>query len=1018
MHAFDKLGKGTLPLSLAALCASLTSSPRALAQDAAQSAGRSGNAVEEVVVTGSRVRQSSGMLSPTPVTAVTTDELTNFDPGGTVADQLNGLPQFFGNRSAQSTTGAMRAGSGSSYLNMRDLGPNRTLVLFDGSRMVPADMNGYVGIDTFPTALIRSVDVVTGGASAAYGADALGGVTNFVLDREFEGLRIKAGTGVTELGDGDRWNLSIAGGKQVGERLHVIGSVQSKEIDEIVRTADDLPSDFWQRWGYVSNPDWHPGAPAGVPRRITAPWVCSSENSPTGVIWARTGSSSTSSLIPFALNGYTFTRDGTGVRPLVQGDLYAAPNIPGSTKTMAGGEDCLTANEASEFHLGSGVSQQQGFGAIKYDFSDRLSAFAQVLIGRAETTTAPPRSNYNLASQWFATVFRDNAFLPADVAAAMDAAGIDSFQLHKAGAFAGDNNITQGEGKEKFTTLSWSVGVDAVLAGDWNLRASWQSGVSRNKAGLFGQTRVDRMFLGMDAVRDASGNIVCRVQLFNPTPEQLAATDAVQGEQSVTGGPLLSPIGLDEGTISGCVPYNVMGAGNMSDAAVAYAQSPRAELSSVRQDFAEVVADGQVADGWSGPISLAVGLTYRKQWFRQWIESDVYDLGPPLNAPELGIQGIAPGYTGGSASLHLFSSLRNSAGEYDVWEAFGELDVPLWKAAVGEHRLDGSVAYRSSHYDQETVESWKIGLDFQLFSDLRLRGTKSRDVREPSFLELYNNRGGGPGTVNDPLLNGLTYTVTASSNGNPNLRPEIADTITAGIVYQPGWAQGLQLSADWYDVKIRDSIGSLGVQRIVDECVAGDQRLCSAITRDASGLIEFVNNGYVNVNQARVTGVDLEAVYTTQPNLFGSQDESLTLRLLSGYLGERSDTPLDGTPLDVAGQYGTPDLTGSATIIYNVGPYGVQLQQRYIGDTVQDVRLVEGVDVDSDHISSGNYTNLRFGYTHDMASGGTWNVALNVTNLFDRSPPVVIPRSGLQTIPTVGYDALGRRYELSMNMSF
>ncbi|HEX5420629.1 MAG TPA: TonB-dependent receptor plug domain-containing protein, partial [Gammaproteobacteria bacterium] len=201
-----ELKRGALPLAIAAVLAASASGPRAYAQDAAgpavPNAGQGSNPVEEVVVTGSRVRQATGMLTPTPVTAVTPAELSSFEPGGTVADQLNSLPQFFGNRSAESSPGAMRAGSGSSFLNMRDLGPNRTLVLFDGSRMVPADINGSVDIDTFPTALIRSVDVVTGGASAAYGADALGGVTNFVLNREFEGLKINAGTGVTEFGDG------------------------------------------------------------------------------------------------------------------------------------------------------------------------------------------------------------------------------------------------------------------------------------------------------------------------------------------------------------------------------------------------------------------------------------------------------------------------------------------------------------------------------------------------------------------------------------------------------------------------------------------------------------------------------------------------------------------------------------------------------------------------------------------------------------------------------------------------
>src|SRR5690606_11429639 len=123
-----------------------------------------------------------------------------------------------------------------------------------------------------PTALVRTVDVVTGGASAAYGADALGGVTNFIIDREFEGLKINAGAGSTEFGDGDRWNASIAGGFAIGERLNVIASFETRHIDQIDRDPEELDSDWFRRWGHVTNPDWSPGAPPGVPQRLTMPW--------------------------------------------------------------------------------------------------------------------------------------------------------------------------------------------------------------------------------------------------------------------------------------------------------------------------------------------------------------------------------------------------------------------------------------------------------------------------------------------------------------------------------------------------------------------------------------------------------------------------------------------------------------------------------------------------------------------------------------------------------------------------
>src|SRR5690606_14474520 len=152
-----------------------------------------------------------------------------------------------------------------------------------------------VNVDNFPTALVRSVDVVTGGASAAYGADALAGVVDFVLDREFEGLKINAGTGVTEAGDGANWNFSVAGGKQIGDRLNVIGFIDARKIDAIYRQPHEL--DNFQSWGFVTNPAWSPGAPAGVPRQITMPNVHSTVYTPAGLFDAP----------GFSLNRSTFT---------------------------------------------------------------------------------------------------------------------------------------------------------------------------------------------------------------------------------------------------------------------------------------------------------------------------------------------------------------------------------------------------------------------------------------------------------------------------------------------------------------------------------------------------------------------------------------------------------------------------------------------------------------------------------------------------------------------------------------
>jgi iron complex outermembrane recepter protein len=1010
-------GKRILALAVAAACAPPIVSSVARAQDLGP--------VEEVVVTGSRIRQTPGMVTPTPVTSVTPTELLNFEPGGTIAEQLDALPQFFSNETAQRGGGALFGTGGGSYLDMRDLGRERSLVLLDGSRVVPADKRGAVNVDTFPTALVSRIDVVTGGASAAYGADALGGVTNFVIDREFQGLKVSAGTGASEWGDGDRWDFSVAGGTRLGERLNLIGSFEARQIDQINRDPEEVDSDWFQRWGFVTNPAWSPGAPAGVPQRLTLPRVTSSEHSPYGLI-RNTG-------VP-ELDYMKFTPDGSDIEPFVLGDVVSLGG-PGSTRSMSGGPEAEIHNRAfGGGPSGAEVIGRSGFLGLQYRISDSLTAFGQVLAGRSESNSRNVRGAYSLQDLWYASIAVDNAFLPEHIRQIMLDNDLAEIQVHKLGAFLGVPEIGYNEYDHNvFRTESWSVGLDWTMPNGWDLRASWQSGTSDKSSGVRPKIRVDRMFLGMDAVRHPETNeIVCRVQLYNPTPEQLAASPAVQGlvssRSNITalgseGEPLLSPIGLDN-TIQDCVPYNVLGNGNISQEALEYVTTPKIGLAEVKQDFAEVIVNGQVHRGWGyGPLSLAAGLTWREQSFAEGaIPADVDALGPPLNDPDLGIRGIPPGYTGGSPNLHQFSTVPLIDGEYDVWEWFAELNVPFWESGSAARRLDGSVAYRSSDYSTTgTIDAWKLGLDFRVFSDLRLRATKSRDVREPNFSERFDAQGGG-GAINDPRFGNAQFQITSVSGGNPNLRPEFADTLVAGFVYQPGWAQGLQVSADWYEVDISDAVGTLGLQRIVDECELNNvQELCAQITRDPNtGEIGRIFNVFLNVAQAKVEGIDAELIYRAEPNLFGSHAESFNLRTLAGYIIERADTPFGGAPFDVAGSLGTPELTGIVTGTYEVGPFSFQLQARHIDSVKVNPRWVEGVDIDDNSIPSSTWFNGRIAYGRQAAGGGAWRIALNIQNLFDRSPPTIpsfTSRGGSQTTFSI-YDTFGRRYQVNFSYDF
>jgi iron complex outermembrane recepter protein len=975
--------------------------------------------LEEINITGSRIRATSGMTTPVPVTAVTLSELRDFAPEATVAEQLDQLPQFFQTATAQ-RGGVISGTSGGSFLNMRGMGGNRTLVLINGSRVVPNDRSSQVNVDVFPMALVRDIEVVTGGASAAYGADALTGVVNFVLDREFEGLKVSASSGISEFGDGHNWNASIAGGKRLGDRLHLIGSLEGRQIHMIDRdmTAASGQWNSFQRWGHVTNPAWRPTDPPGTnPQRLTLPNVHSTAHTPQGLI----------NVPGSALNRHTFLEDGSGVRPFVLGDVVSLGG-PGSTQSQSGGPEAFMADMSFPAGpTGNEVIQQSAFGAFKYDATDKLQFHGQLMLGDTQSNFYNRRGMPHLQTPWQATIYSGNPFLPASVQSIMDVERRGSIRVEKLGQPIGVNDFNfQEHDKNRFQMYSVAGGFEFDIDGNWRLNGSFEKGKTDRRSVVYDEVRLDRLFLAMDAVRHPqTGAIVCHVQLFNPTPAQLAASVAntvVRGQQ----GDLIlpSPVGLDN-SIRDCVPLNILGSGNASQAAIDYIKDDKIGVTVVRQEFAELLLTGDIHQGWGpGPISLATGLTWRESSFSQWFETNgEYHLdGPPVNVPALGIRGIAAGYNA-STSHFMFGGVPVISGDFNVWEAFGELNVPVWESASGNQRLAVNFAGRTSDYSRSgSIQSWKAGINFDLHEDLRFRSTFSRDVREPSFSELFDFQGTA-GQIEDPRLNGAIYQITLVNGGNPDLNPEQADTKTIGLVYQPSfapWISGLQLSVDWYDIQIDGLVGSLGQQRIVNECHQS-QLFCEQILRDpASGLVSRVDNVFLNINEARVRGIDMEAMYRTETNFFSGQNENFMIRMLAGYLQENSTTNFGASPVERAGAAGRPAWQVTASADYRVGPYGLQWRTRYYDAVLLNNLWVQGIDVDDNTIASNTVHNLAFSYNGETSNGGTWRLAFNVTNVFDKEPPRVASfnsRFGIQTVSNE-YDVFGRRYQLTMNYNF
>jgi iron complex outermembrane receptor protein len=1016
MNNSRKISQKLLATTVAAIIASMSGTAFAAEEPAGD--------LEEIQVTGSRIRNQTTITTPTPVTAVTTSELSNLNPASTMAEQLDQLPQFFNTQTAQRGGTTFTTASGS-FLNLRGMGTQRTLVLLDGSRVIPADAGGATNIDNFPTALMQRVDVITGGASAAYGADALAGVVNFVLDREFEGLKTKVSTGITEYGDGDNYNFSVAGGTSfLDGRLHAVGSVEARYIDQINAERDRL--DNWNDMGLVQNPAWISAtATPNVPRRITVPYVFDNRGSPNGVI----------TTPGFAFTNYTFSEDGKSVRPYQFGQYSNS-----FTNSQSGGAEYnnnVLANAAGPD--GSEVQQRSFFGALKYDVSDSLSVRAQAIAGRTESNERGVRGAMTIAGPQYAyIIYQDNAYLPQAVRDEMIRTNRQSITVEKRGQIRVPGRLNAYDDRTNrniSASQSLTVGFDWDANETWRLTGNYQVGESEVRSGTWNMPRIDKFYQTIDAVRDSAGNIVCNVTRVNPTEAQLAAAAAgvlFPSPLNPRGVTASSPIGPLNA--AACRPMNIFGSGNVSQDAIDYFNDTKNTIRNMDQDFAELLLTGDIYEGWgAGPIGAAFGLTYRDEEVVQFTHPQFGERGL-LNAPALGIRGIPPGFAGpGNRTLHAFTGPPVGTGTNTVREAYTELQIPLWAFDSGQ-TISTNLGYRKSDYATSgIVDSWKIGLDVQVFEDLRWRFTKSRDVREPNLSERYFTGAGG-GTINDPAFGGaVNNSLTILPSPNPGLQTEIGDTITTGLVYQPSfadWVDGVQLAVDWFEIDLAKSIGLYGGQAIVNDCFFTQNTFaCSLVRRDpVSNQVQQILNVQTNSGGAQTRGVDVELQYATEFDFFSNLPESFTVRGMVGYLAERSTTTAAGIYTDFVKRLSTPEYTALVTANYSIGDYGVMLQTTYYDSTLNNggpllengtgptSTYIEGVDIDDNSVASQTIVNLGLTYGREMASGGEWVLSFNVNNLFNREPPIIATTGG-QSLSN-SHDQFGRRYQLSLNMDF
>ncbi len=988
-----------------------------------------------IIVTGSRVR-TDGMQAPVPVTVVSADAIEALSPGPIISG-VSQLPQFYGNQTPNSGAFFTRSGYGS--LNMRGLGVNRTLTLLNGRRMPSTSAFGGVDINLFPEAMISSVETTTGGASAAYGSDAVAGVVNFILNTDFTGLEASAQGGITDRGDGDNYELSAAYGMPfAGGRGHVLLSGEYYDQKGIHSYEG---RDWYQGWGSYG------GGTQANPFRF-APHMISNNATPDGLI------SSTNA----AINGWRFNPDGT-VGPGVTGSIsQGAVGTAGARMAGSGipGTATYEGNETEVNSLYPDLDRYSLFGYVDFDVTDELTLFAQYLHGRTHIFQYnDPRGAFGVP-QTALTIFSGNPYIPANLQQVMTANNIPSFQLRRLGTLEDVGQMYLDDTTEQDVATAgfmYEVPGDGFLGG-WDIDGYYQYGSSLRTWKQYG-LRVDRIFAAVDAVRNASGQIVCNVSTT------AGGAAAFPGCQPVNlfgrgGGSQPTPAGYDY--VVGFEPGQSINTtlffpstGQATEPYSYTTSKEKVNLTTFSQHFAELSFAGDILEIWAGKIAGAFGGSYRRDEIFQRVQdvtnpTSNHVSGRPVmcNNPAINLRGVNAGDCGNTVGVQ-FSKVSNIRGSADVWEAFGELLVPLYDSDDFTMVANGAVRW-ADYSGSGTIWAYKGGLELGFMKgQLRLRSTYSRDVRAANLAERFD-RTGGFANVTDPrnLLDtnpandATTYGVTTASGGNPNVNPEEADTWTAGVVVQPDMIPGFSASVDFYNIKIADAISTVGTQSVVNRCFQDqDPAFCGLITladgttatpTSTSTLVgSIVGDLYVNVAAAKVEGIDLETSYNSAVRIFGGDPESISLRLLASWLLERSDTGSTGVTNDNAGSVGAlpyADFKATASLNYHYGDLTGLLQARYIGNGYQNAcgqvgRCGTRVFYADNGVPAVTYVDLRLGYDFEV-QGADVQVSAMVTNLFDVDPPLTPSYVGLSEHAAQSnaslYDVLGRRYTLGIRV--
>ena len=938
-------------VSALALAVSVLASSYAQAAQTAASDQKAAEDLAEVVVTGSRIVRE-GYEAPTPLSVVDSAAI-EASATQNIAEFVNTMPVFSGSAAPSTGQNGISPGTaGVSTLNLRNLGASRTLVLLDGQRSVGSLLTGAVDINALPQQLISRVEVVTGGASAVYGSDAVSGVVNFIVDKEFTGVKGEVSGGMTSHLDDPNYKIALSAGFPfAGGRGHFITSGEQVYKKGIF----DGPQRDWAFTGvgWITNPAYT--ATNGLPRLMWFPsQVGNSNGTPGGIV------------INGPLKGTYFGQGGVPAK-LNYGDTVFDPSMHGGDWQYTDVHERMNSLDPLE-------SRQNIYTRVQYDISDNINVFASASWGSGRTKG---QSFVQFQPGNAGVIKSDNAFIPDAIRTQMTALGLTSLAM---GSYNFDLPTTFSDNTRMVNRhVIGAKGSFNAMGKDWTWDAYFQNGFSRSSVNVNNTTMRDRFALAIDAVRNSSGQIVCRSTLTSPT--------------------------------NGCVPWNLMGENVNTDAGRAYLVGTSYTYQRLTQNVWEATIGGEPISSWAGPVSVSLNAAYREDKVASIVDANSQ----------------ATNWFGGN--------YKPLIGHVNVKEGAAEVVVPLASNTSFAEAWDFNGAVRTTDYSTSGfVVTWKAGTTYTPISDVKFRVTRSRDIRAPNLNELY--AAGTGSQVNLPLdpFNGSSPQYRGLAVGFPGLKPEKADTLGIGVVLSPRMIEGLTVSADYWDINMKDAIGAISAQAEVDLCFSKARPdLCSFITRAAPtgvapyttiGQIIQIQTSQINIATQNTKGIDLEGSYRwNAEDLVAGWAGSFQLHgNATVYLRNYTNPGFPGAVLtNTVGQNdagGPPNWRFSTTLSYALEPLTAALTMRQMSSGTYNNNYIvcttgcptstpQHETVNYNHIAGYQYFDVSLNYRFGIGEDTTADAFLNVRNIFNTDPAQV----GYRNIPYIVYTANSTLYD-------